>query len=56
MWRAVWLPIDALVAVKQVRLAGLPGRLCDSLNRELHFLSAVSHPNIIRLIDVIQVL
>uniref|UniRef100_A0A0D9WBF7 Protein kinase domain-containing protein n=1 Tax=Leersia perrieri TaxID=77586 RepID=A0A0D9WBF7_9ORYZ len=54
VWRAVNLSTGSPVAVKQVRLAGLPGRLRDSLDCELRFLAAVSHPNIIRLIDVIQ--
>jgi serine/threonine-protein kinase ULK/ATG1 len=40
------------VAVKQVRPAGLPDRLHDSLDREVRFLAAVSDPNIIRLIQV----
>jgi serine/threonine-protein kinase ULK/ATG1 len=42
------------VAVKQVRLAGLPACLRDSLDREVRFLAAVSDPNIIYLIEVIQ--
>jgi serine/threonine-protein kinase ULK/ATG1 len=41
--------------MKQVRLAGLPACLRDSLDREVRFLAAVSDPNIIRLIEVIQV-
>ncbi|CAM0901574.1 unnamed protein product [Alopecurus aequalis] len=55
VWRAVRLSSGAPAAVKQVRLAGLPGRLLDSLDCELRFLAAVSHPNIVRLLDVIQV-
>ena len=55
VWRAVSRSTGAPVAVKQVRLAGLPARLRDSLDCEVRFLAAVSHPNIIRLIDVIQV-
>lgn len=55
VWRAVSRSTGALVAVKQVRLAGLPARLRDSLDCEVHFLAAVSHPNIIRLIEVVQV-
>ncbi|CAM0901573.1 unnamed protein product [Alopecurus aequalis] len=54
VWRAVRLSSGAPAAVKQVRLAGLPGRLLDSLDCELRFLAAVSHPNIVRLLDVIQ--
>ncbi|PUZ49614.1 hypothetical protein GQ55_7G340400 [Panicum hallii var. hallii] len=54
VWRAVSRSTGAPVAVKQVRLAGLPARLRDSLDCEVRFLAAVSHPNIIRLIDVIQ--
>ncbi|KAI4974102.1 hypothetical protein ZWY2020_046588 [Hordeum vulgare] len=45
----------APAAVKQVRLAGLPSRLRDSLDCEIRYLAAVSHPNIIRLLDVIRV-
>ncbi|KAI4979523.1 hypothetical protein ZWY2020_016276 [Hordeum vulgare] len=47
--------MGGLAAVKQVRLAGLPSRLRDSLDCEIRFLVAVSHPNIIRLLDVIRV-
>ncbi|KAL6651735.1 hypothetical protein ACP70R_010660 [Stipagrostis hirtigluma subsp. patula] len=54
VWRAVSRPTGATVAVKQVRLDGLPARLRDSLDCEVRFLAAVSHPNIVRLIDVIQ--
>nr|XP_034588523.1 putative pentatricopeptide repeat-containing protein At3g15130 [Setaria viridis] len=54
VWRAVSRSTGAPVAVKQVRLAGLPALLRDSLDCEVRFLAAVSHPNIIRLIDVIQ--
>ncbi|WVZ87777.1 hypothetical protein U9M48_034363 [Paspalum notatum var. saurae] len=54
VWRAVTRSTGAPVAVKQVQLAGLPARLRDSLDCEVRFLAAVSHPNIIRLIDVIQ--
>uniref|UniRef100_R7W5T8 Serine/threonine-protein kinase ULK3 n=1 Tax=Aegilops tauschii TaxID=37682 RepID=R7W5T8_AEGTA len=54
VWRAVRLSTGAPAAVKQVRLAGLPGRLRDSLDCELRFLAAVSHPNIIRLLDVVR--
>ncbi|KAI4985662.1 hypothetical protein ZWY2020_018292 [Hordeum vulgare] len=46
--------MGAPAAVKQVRLAGLPSRLRDSLDCEIRFLVAVSHPNIIRLLDVIR--
>ncbi|VAH54800.1 unnamed protein product [Triticum turgidum subsp. durum] len=54
VWRAVRLSTGAPAAVKQVRLAGLPARLRDSLDCELRFLAAVSHPNIIRLLDVVR--
>nr|CAB3488751.1 unnamed protein product [Digitaria exilis] len=54
VWRAVSLSTGAPVAVKQVRLAGLPARLRDSLDCEVRFLAAVSHPNIIHLIEVVQ--
>ncbi|TVU16680.1 hypothetical protein EJB05_40255, partial [Eragrostis curvula] len=54
VWRGLSLSSGSPVAVKQVRLAGLPARLRDSLDCEVRFLAAVSHPNIIRLIDVIQ--
>ncbi|KAI5012081.1 hypothetical protein ZWY2020_024215 [Hordeum vulgare] len=46
--------MGAPTAVKQVRLTGLPSRLRDSLDCEIRFLVAVSHPNIIRLLDVIR--
>lgn len=55
VWSGVSRSTGAAVAVKQVRLAGLPARLRDSLDCEVRFLAAVTHPNIIRLIDVIQV-
>ncbi|KAL5214012.1 hypothetical protein ABZP36_003164 [Zizania latifolia] len=54
VWRAVDRSTGSRVAVKQVLLAGLPGRLRDSLDCEVRFLAGVSHPNIIRLLDVIQ--
>ncbi|XP_051179925.1 serine/threonine-protein kinase ATG1t isoform X2 [Lolium perenne] len=54
VWRAILLSTGAPAAVKQVWLAGLPGRLRDSLDCELRFLAAVSHPNIVRLLEVIQ--
>ncbi|AQK47432.1 Serine/threonine-protein kinase ATG1t [Zea mays] len=54
VWRAVSRSTGTPVAVKQVRLTGLPARLRDSLDCEVRFLAAVSHPNIIRLIDVVQ--
>jgi serine/threonine-protein kinase ULK/ATG1 len=46
VWHAVLLFTGDPAAVKQVRLAGLPGRLRDSLDCELRFLAAGSHPNI----------
>ncbi|KAI5009522.1 hypothetical protein ZWY2020_011659 [Hordeum vulgare] len=46
--------MGAPAAVKQVRLTGLPSRLRDSLDCEIRFLVAVSHPNIIRLLDAIR--
>ncbi|KAI4982263.1 hypothetical protein ZWY2020_022755 [Hordeum vulgare] len=51
VWCAVRISMGAPAAVKQVRLDGL----CDSLDCELRFLAVVSHPNIIRLLDVIRV-
>uniref|UniRef100_J3M2V8 Protein kinase domain-containing protein n=1 Tax=Oryza brachyantha TaxID=4533 RepID=J3M2V8_ORYBR len=54
VWRAVSRSTGCPVAVKQVRLAGLPGTLRDSLDCEVCFLAAVTHPNIIRLLDAIQ--
>jgi serine/threonine protein kinase len=43
VWHAVQLFTGDPAAVKQVRLAG---SLHDSLDRELRFLAAMSHPNI----------
>lgn len=43
------------VALKQVCLSGLSANLKDSLDCEIRFLASVRHPNIIRLLDVVQV-
>ncbi|OAY67094.1 Serine/threonine-protein kinase ULK3 [Ananas comosus] len=42
------------VALKQVCLSGLSANLKDSLDCEIRFLASVRHPNIIRLLDVVQ--
>ena len=55
VWRAVERSSGSPVVVKQVRLTGLPSTLRDSLDCEVRFLAAVTHPNIIRLLDLIQV-
>ncbi|KAF0908426.1 hypothetical protein E2562_025400 [Oryza meyeriana var. granulata] len=54
VWRAVDRSTGSPVVVKQVRLTGLPSSLRDSLDCEVRFLAAVTHPNIIRLLDLIQ--
>ncbi|XP_052150813.1 serine/threonine-protein kinase ATG1t isoform X2 [Oryza glaberrima] len=54
VWRAVERSSGSPVVVKQVRLTGLPSTLRDSLDCEVRFLAAVTHPNIIRLLDLIQ--
>ncbi|KAK1264354.1 CBL-interacting serine/threonine-protein kinase 11 [Acorus gramineus] len=54
VWRAVDRRSDGQpVAIKRVNLSGLNRTLSSSLDCELEFLRSVSHPNIVRLIDVI---
>lgn len=55
VWRAVHRPSSSVVALKQVRLAGLSRALLDSLRCEIDFLAGVCHPNIVRLLDFFQV-
>ncbi|RWV81816.1 hypothetical protein GW17_00056735 [Ensete ventricosum] len=55
LWRAVHRKSGREVVVKQVNLSGLSRKLRDCLDCELNFLASVRHPNIIRLLDVIQV-
>ncbi|XP_073000292.1 serine/threonine-protein kinase ATG1t isoform X1 [Typha latifolia] len=54
VWRAVHRPSGEEVVLKQVRLSALNRKLRECLDCELRFLGSVKHPNIIRLIDVIQ--
>ncbi|URE05198.1 hypothetical protein MUK42_22694 [Musa troglodytarum] len=54
LWRAVHRKSGREVVVKQVNLSGLSRKLRDCLDCELNFLASVRHPNIIRLLDVIQ--
>uniref|UniRef100_A0A0E0KX34 Protein kinase domain-containing protein n=1 Tax=Oryza punctata TaxID=4537 RepID=A0A0E0KX34_ORYPU len=54
VWRAVDRSTGSPVVVKQVRLIGLPSSLRDSLDCEVRFLAAVTHPNIVRLLDLIR--
>ncbi|KAG0496402.1 hypothetical protein HPP92_001093 [Vanilla planifolia] len=54
VWKAVHRPSGQEVAVKRVRLSGISQKLVECLECELSFLASVSHPNIIRLLDVIR--
>lgn len=55
VWRAIDRSNGQDVVLKQVRISGLSRKLRECLDCELNFLSKVRHPNIIRLLDVIQV-
>lgn len=55
VWKAVHRASGEVVAVKQVHLSKLNRHLRSCLDCELNFLSAVDHPNIIRLLHVFQV-
>ncbi|XP_021633712.1 serine/threonine-protein kinase ATG1t isoform X2 [Manihot esculenta] len=55
VWKAEHRVTGEEVAVKQVDLSKLNKHLKNCLDCELHFLSSVNHPNIIRLFDVFQV-
>lgn len=56
VWRAINRSNRQDVVLKQVRLSGLTRKLRECLDCELNFLAKVRrHPNIIRLLDVIQV-
>ncbi|OUZ99363.1 Protein kinase domain [Macleaya cordata] len=54
IWKAEHRSSGEEVVLKQVSLSKLNRNLKDCLDCELNFLSSVNHPNIIRLIDVIQ--
>ncbi|KAF8404404.1 hypothetical protein HHK36_009289 [Tetracentron sinense] len=54
VWKAEHRSSGEEVALKQVYLSKLNRNLKDCLDCELNFLSSVKHPNIIRLINVIQ--
>ncbi|XP_020260428.1 serine/threonine-protein kinase ATG1t isoform X1 [Asparagus officinalis] len=54
VWRAINRSNGQDVVLKQVRLSGLTRKLRECLDCELNFLAKVRHPNIIRLLDVIQ--
>lgn len=55
VWKAETKSSGEEVAVKQVFLSKLNKHLADCLDFELNFLSSVNHPNIIRLLHVLQV-
>ncbi|XP_074556416.1 serine/threonine-protein kinase ATG1t [Curcuma longa] len=55
LWRAVQRSTGQTVVLKQVKLSGLSRNLRDCLDCELRFLASVRHPNIIRLLDSVQV-
>lgn len=55
LWRAVQRSSGLAVVLKQVKLSGLSRNLRDCLDCELRFLASVRHPNIIRMLDSIQV-
>ncbi|KAF9610397.1 hypothetical protein IFM89_022308 [Coptis chinensis] len=54
VWKAEHRLSGQVVALKQVNLSKLNKNLKNCLDCELSFLSSVKHPNIIRLIDVIE--
>ncbi|KAA8546986.1 hypothetical protein F0562_003415 [Nyssa sinensis] len=54
VWKADHRTSRQVVALKQVYLSKLTRNLKNCLDCELNFLSAVNHPNIIRLLDVFQ--
>ncbi|XVE86584.1 hypothetical protein DITRI_Ditri18aG0045200 [Diplodiscus trichospermus] len=54
VWKAESKSSGEVVVVKQVFLSELNKHLADCLDCELHFLSSVNHPNIIRLFHVLQ--
>ncbi|KAG9444315.1 hypothetical protein H6P81_015655 [Aristolochia fimbriata] len=55
VWKAVHISSGEVVALKQIDLCKLNRNLKDCLDCEVKFLTGVRHPNIIRLLDVIQV-
>lgn len=55
VWRAEHRATGETVALKQVHLSRLNRQLRNCLDCEISFLSSVKHPNIIRLLDVLQV-
>ncbi|WOL17716.1 serine/threonine-protein kinase ATG1t [Canna indica] len=55
VWLAVHRSSGQAVVVKQVNLSGISRNLRACLDCELNFLASVRHPNIIRLLDAIQV-
>ncbi|GMI98073.1 hypothetical protein like AT1G49180 [Hibiscus trionum] len=54
VWKAESKSSGQVVAVKQVFLSKLNRHLANCLDCELSFLSSVNHPNIIRLLHVLQ--
>ncbi|TYI54282.1 hypothetical protein E1A91_D11G063700v1 [Gossypium mustelinum] len=54
VWKAETKSSGEEVAVKQVFLSKLNKHLANCLDCELNFLSSVNHPNIIRLLQVLQ--
>ncbi|XP_068660416.1 serine/threonine-protein kinase ATG1t [Aristolochia californica] len=55
VWEAVHRSSGEVVVLKQIDLCKLNRNLKDCLDCEVKFLASVNHPNIIRLLDVIQV-
>ncbi|XP_031400114.1 serine/threonine-protein kinase ATG1t isoform X4 [Punica granatum] len=54
VWRSEHRATGETVALKQVRLSSLSRQIRSCLDCEISFLSSVNHPNIVRLLDVLQ--
>lgn len=55
VWEAEHRTTGQMVALKQIQVRKLTRHLKNCLECELSFLSSVNHPNIIRLLDVLEV-
>lgn len=55
VWRATHRKLGMEVAVKEIEKKVLSSKVRENLLKEISILSTISHPNIIRLIEAIEV-
>ena len=55
VWRGKAIATGQSVAIKEIRVEKLSGKLQDSLQSEIAILQRIRHGNIIQLIDIVKV-